>query len=72
LTGKQDHVELDESGFLVTGGGRRGSVLWPEVFFKGEDNRVFMFSAKGSIFIFAKKYLTDEQQATIRENAALP
>jgi hypothetical protein len=41
-------------------------VAWSEVHLKGENKRVFMFYAKGTIFIFGKKYLTDEQQRDIR------
>jgi hypothetical protein len=46
-------------------------VLWAEARLKGEDKCVFMFSGKGTIFIFGKKYLTDEQQKEIRRLAAL-
>jgi hypothetical protein len=38
---------------------------------KGEDNRVFMFTAKGTVFMFGKKYLTAEQQKAIRQFAAM-
>jgi hypothetical protein len=31
-----------------------------------------MFSGKSTIFIFGKKYLTDEQQREIRQFAAMP
>ena len=55
LAGKKHHAEIDENGFSVDGDSCSWRVLWTEVLFKGEDNRVFMFNAKGSLFIFGKK-----------------
>lgn len=72
LAGKNYHAELDENGFSVTGDSCSWRVLWSEARRKGEDKRVFMFAAKDRIFIFGKKYLTDEQQKDIRRFAALP
>jgi hypothetical protein len=72
LAGKNYHVELDENGFSVSGDSCGWRVLWTEVQLKSEDKRVFMFSAKGTIFIFGKKYLTDEQQESIRGFALMP
>jgi hypothetical protein len=66
LEGKKYQAELDESGFLVSGDSCSWRVAWSEVHLKGENKRVFIFCAKGSIFIFGKKYLTDEQQRDIR------
>jgi hypothetical protein len=71
LSGKKYHAELDESGFLVVGDACTSRVLWTEVLLDGEDKHVFIFCAKGTIFIFGKKYLTDEQQKTIRRFATL-
>ena len=70
LAGKKYRAEIDESGFSVNGDGCSWRVLWAEAPHKGEDSRVFMFCAKGTIFIFGKKYLTDEQQRTLRQFAA--
>lgn len=67
LAGKNYHAELDEDGFSVIGDACHWRIRWPEVRLKGEDNLVFMFTGKGTIFIFGKKYLTDEQQRTIRQ-----
>jgi len=67
MAGKNYSAEVDENGFLVRGDECSWRVLWPEVRLKGEDNRVFMFNGKGTIFIFGKKYLTDEQQKAIRQ-----
>jgi hypothetical protein len=71
LAGKNYHAELDENGFSVNGDGCRWQAPWTESRFRGEDKRVFMFSGKGTIFIFGKKYLTYEQQNEIRQLAAL-
>ena len=70
LAGKKYRAEIDVSGFSVNGDGCSWRVLWTEALHKGEDNRVFIFCAKGTIFIFGKKYLTDEQQQTLRQFAA--
>ena len=66
LEGKKYQAELDESGFLVSGDSCSWRVAWSEVHLKGENKRVFIFYAKGNIFIFGKKYLTEEQQRDIR------
>jgi hypothetical protein len=70
LAGKVYHAELDGNGFSVSGDACSWRVLWPEVRLKGEDHRVFMFTAKGTIFMFGKRYLTDEQQKAIRQFGA--
>jgi hypothetical protein len=72
LAGKKYHAELDENGFVVSGDGCSWRVLWTEALLKGEGKLVFMFNGKGTIFIFGKKYLTDDQQKAIRQFAALP
>src|SRR6266702_7026329 len=70
LAGKKYRAEIDESGFSVNGDGCSWRVLWTEALHKGEDTSVFIFCAKGTIFIFGKKFLTDEQQQTLRQCAA--
>jgi hypothetical protein len=72
LAGKNYHAELDENGFSVIGDSCSWRVLWSEASLKGENERVFMFNAKATLFIFGKKYLTDEQQKEIRRFAAMP
>lgn len=69
LVGKKYRAEIDESGFSVNGDGCSWRVLWTEALHKGEDNCVFMFCAKGTIFIFGQKYLTGEQQQMLRQFA---
>lgn len=66
------HADLDNHGFSVRGDSCSWQVPWTEVQHKGEDDRVFMFSGKATIFMFGKEYLTDEQQREIRQFAALP
>ena len=66
LDGKTYQAEFDEDGFTVSGDSCSWRVAWNEVSSKGENKRVFMFYAKASIFIFGKRYLTDEQQKDIR------
>jgi hypothetical protein len=72
LVGKKYHADLDNHGFSVRGDSCSWQVPWTEVQHKGEDDRVFMFSGKATIFMFGKEYLTDEQQREIRQFAALP
>jgi hypothetical protein len=71
LAGTSYHAELDEHGFSVKGDGCSWRVLWTDVLFKGEDNRVLMLSGEGTIFVFGKKYLTDDQQKEIRRLAVM-
>lgn len=66
------HAELNEDGFSVSGDGCTWRVLWTEVSLKGENKRVFIFYAKGILFIFGKKYVADEQQKEMRRFAAMP
>jgi hypothetical protein len=71
LAGKKYHAELDETGFSVSGDGCSWRVPWTDALLKGEDDRVFMFSGKGTIFIFGKQYLTEGQQTEVRQLAAV-
>ena len=67
LAGKRYQADLDEGGFSVTGDACNWRIPWSEARIKGEDNLVFMFTGKGTVFIFGKKYLTEEQQKAIRK-----
>ena len=66
LAGKSYQADVDDNGFTVNGDSCSWRVLWSDVKLKGENKRVFMFYAKATLFIFGKKYLTDEQQNDIR------
>ena len=71
LEGKTYHADVDNQGFLVTGDGCTWRITWPEVRAKREDKLVFIFTAKGTIFIFGKRYLSNDQQTQIRQLAAM-
>ena len=50
----------------------RGDVQWQGIGLKGENEKVFMIcSTGGTIFMFGKKYLTDEQQQELRRLSGL-
>jgi hypothetical protein len=72
LAGKKYHADLDEYGFSVSGDSCSWQAPWTDVQHKGEDKRVFMLSGKATIFMFGKKYLTDEQQREIRQFCCSP
>jgi len=71
LTGQKYRASIDEGGFQVAGENRTWNHRWAEVSPKGEDGQVFMLFANGTLFIFAKRYLADEQQETLRILAGL-
>ena len=52
---KKYKVSVEERGFEVNGDDTTWRVKWQEVSPKGEDNDVFMFYARGILFIFAKR-----------------
>jgi len=70
LAGMSFHAEVDENGFSVSGNGCTWLVPWTEVQWKSEDKSVFMFSGRGGMFIFGKKYLTGDQQQQFHQLAA--
>ena len=71
LSDKSYKAELDESGFRVAGDFCEWTVKWPGLKLKGEDERVFIFCAANTIFIFGKKFLTNEQQQELRKLGGL-
>lgn len=64
-------ADVNEEGFGVTGDLCSWRVRWSDVQLKAENEHVFMLYAKGTIFMFGKKYLTDEQQHEMRGLASL-
>lgn len=72
LEGKKYRASLNEDGFQVVGDHSSWNNRWTDVSPKGEDNRIFMLFAHGVLFIFAKRYLPDEQQQALRRLAGLP
>ena len=71
LGGKTFTVDLADDGFEVVGEYCTWRVQWPGVTLKGENEKVFMICSAGTIFMFGKKYLTDQQQQELRRLAGL-
>lgn len=72
LEGEKYHASLNQEGFKVEGPNRSWKNPWTDVSSKGEDHQVFMFLSHGTLFIFAKRYLAEEQRQTLRMLAGLP
>ena len=71
LAGKRFKADVTEDGFEVAGDLCSWRVRWPSVRLKGENERVFMLYSESTIFIFGKKYLSDEQQQELRSLSGL-
>jgi hypothetical protein len=71
LAGKTYKADVNEDGFEVTGDMYAWRVRWPGVRLKGENERVIIFCAANTIFIFGKKYLNSEQQQELRRLSGL-
>jgi hypothetical protein len=72
FAGKSFTAFVDETGFQIEGEYHKWCVEWPGVSLKGEDKQVFIFVSGGTIFIFGKKFLSDEQQEGLRKLSGLP
>jgi hypothetical protein len=66
FAGKPFEADVNENGFEIKSDFCDWSVRWPGVQLKGEDGEVFIFVSGGTIFIFGKKYLNNEQQQELR------
>src|SRR5579859_4633110 len=67
LFGKKFLADVNEEGFEVTGDLCSWRVRWPGVLLKGEGKQVFIIQSEdGHIFMFGKKYLSEEQQQELR------
>ena len=64
-------ASIDDRVLQVEGENASWRVRWQEVSPKGEDPEVFMFHARGTMFIFAKRYLAEEQQRQLRSFSGL-
>jgi hypothetical protein len=64
--GKSFMADVDETGFKVAGEFQEWRVKWPGVRLRGEDKKVFIFLAGGTLYIFGKKFLSAEQQQILR------
>ena len=71
VAGETFHADVDAEGFEVVGDLCSWRVRWAAVTVKGENERMIILVARGIIFMFGKKYLTDEQQRELRRFAAL-
>ena len=71
LAGREFKAEVDEGGFGITGELCTWRVQWPGVRLKGEDAQVFILYSQGTIFMFGKKYLSNEQQQELRRLSGL-
>lgn len=72
LAGKKFRAELYEEGFEVAGDLCSWRLRWTGVSVKGENKHIFVLFGANTIFMFGKKYLTDEQQRELRRLAGLP
>src|SRR4029077_20621409 len=66
LAGQRFKADADSEGLHGTGGLCSWSVRSPGVIMKEENDHVFMIHSQGTIFIFGKKYLDNEQQQELR------
>ena len=66
VAGKKFRADVNDQGFEITGDFCSWRVQWPGVSVKAESGRAFMLCSQGTIFMFGKKYLTDEQQRDLR------
>jgi hypothetical protein len=71
IKGKTYLANVNAERLNIAGDDATWSRPWAEVSSKGEDRQLFMFSSRGTLFIFAKRYLTDEQQQELRSLTGL-
>jgi len=71
MNGKKFKADVNEEGFEVTGDLCAWRIRWAGVQLKGEDERVFMFYAANTIFMFGKKYLNKEEEQELRRLSGL-
>ena len=72
LKGKKYRANVSQDGFKVVGENSSWNYRWANVLVKCEDKRVFVLFAGATLFIFAKRYLVDQQQQELRNLANLP
>lgn len=71
LAGKKFKADVGQDEFSVSGDEYSWRVKWTGVKVKGESEKVFLLSGP-AMFIFGKKYLTEDQQRELRTFAGLP
>lgn len=71
LNNKQFTAEINEDGLEVAGDVCMWRVRWAGVSIKAEDKTVFLLYGANTLFIFAKRYLTDAEQRELRALAGI-
>jgi hypothetical protein len=72
IEGKKYEANVSEKGLNIAGDDTTWRRQWSDISSKGEDRQLFMLYSRGTLFIFAKQYLTDDQQRELRTLASLP
>jgi len=71
LHGKTYKAVVNEEGMDITGDVCGWHIRWPGVQLKAENDKVFMFLAANTLFIFGKQYLDESQQQEMRKLSEL-
>jgi predicted HD phosphohydrolase len=71
LSGKRFNAAMNQDGFEIAETSCSWRVQWQSVQIKSEDENVFLLCSYGSMFIFGKRYLSDEQQHELRAFSGL-
>jgi hypothetical protein len=71
IEGKKYRAAVDTEGINIVGDDTTWSRRWSDISSKGEDDKLFLFCSKFTMFIFAKRYLTEEQQQELRSFISL-
>ncbi|HVN22153.1 MAG TPA: hypothetical protein VMU05_25425 [Dongiaceae bacterium] len=72
LAGKKFQANVNADGFEVVGDDCTWGVRWTGARVKGENDKVFIICSNGgTIFMFGKKYLTEQQQQELHRLAGL-
>jgi hypothetical protein len=71
IEGKKSQANVNGEGLNITGDNEKWSRPWADISSRGEDKRLFMFYSRGTLFIFPKQYLNDEQQQELRSLASV-
>jgi len=67
IKGRKYQANVDEQGLKIAGDDTTWSRQWADISSKGEDKQLFMLYSRGTLFIFAKRHLTGEQQLELRK-----
>jgi hypothetical protein len=67
IASQRYNAVLTENGVDVSGPNRHWQFGWTVVKIRAENETLFIFSDTSVVFIFAKRYLTSEQMAQVRQ-----